>query len=59
MDDVGIPHYVLPALLPQPMGVWGVSYDLFTHAIVDDLPGGWHSSGGAQTRTFLYIIFEN
>jgi hypothetical protein len=38
----------------EPMDSWGVSYDLFTRHIEDDLPDGWHLYRGQ--RRFIPVL---
>ena len=42
-------------MLNQPVGVYGVSFDLHTHAIEDDLPAGWGLN--SRGRTFNRVSF--
>jgi hypothetical protein len=38
----------------EPINSWGVSYDLFTRHIEDDLQDGWHiRRGQLNTRCFM------
>ncbi|KAH9948710.1 hypothetical protein B0H21DRAFT_732760 [Amylocystis lapponica] len=39
-----------PHLFLEPVGNWGISYDLNTHKIEDNLPGGW----GIKNRSSVY-----
>jgi hypothetical protein len=36
------------ALVEEPVDTWGLAYDLDTHRIIDDIPGGWHSYSGVM-----------
>jgi hypothetical protein len=37
----------------EPMDSWGVSYDLFTRRLEDDLPDGWHLYRGQHRLIHL------
>lgn len=37
-------HPVPPVLLFQPLGTYGISYDIGTHALEDVVPDGWQCS---------------
>ena len=45
--SVTVMAFVLPAIPPTilglPIGHYGISYDISTQGMEDDLPNGWHS----------------
>ncbi|KAI0323193.1 hypothetical protein GY45DRAFT_1265020 [Cubamyces sp. BRFM 1775] len=43
----------IPLLLQQPIGIYGISYDIYTRPTEDPVPGGWHSRGA---RTYRELI---
>jgi hypothetical protein len=49
---LALPHYAIPPLYHQPIGTWGIAYDIFTRATEDDLPHGWNSR---RCMGFVYI----
>jgi len=44
MDEDLIPITLTLTLLAMPPGAYGISYDIYTHKLEDNLPAGWNSA---------------
>ncbi|KAI0057552.1 hypothetical protein BV25DRAFT_1775473, partial [Artomyces pyxidatus] len=43
----------------QPQGIWGLSYDLFTRRIEDNLPNGWGSRRSGVYRRMAAVLTQD
>lgn len=49
----------LPRLMAQPVGTWGISYDVYTHPSEDPVPYGWQSHRSNTYRELLKVLRAN